>query len=83
MDYKNQFDQLVQQMRSESIQADIAKQLTRAEMNLRSLSPDKKELDELGDQPIPGEPYHHENRMQRRARERAERKQMNKAKGMK
>lgn len=83
MDYRNQFSQLVEQMRSDGIQAQIAKQLSQAEMNLRSLSPDKKELDELGDQPIPGEPYYHENRMQRRARERSERKQTHKVKGMK
>lgn len=83
MHYKSQFSQLVEQMRSESIQSEIAKQLSQAEMNLRSLSTDKEELDEWGNQPITDEPVYHENRMQRRARERAERKQMNKAKGMK
>lgn len=83
MDYRNQFSQLVEQMRSDSVQTQIAKQLSQVEMNLRSLSPDKKELDEWGNQPIPSESFYHENRIQRRARERAERKQMNKAKGMK
>lgn len=83
MHYRNQFSQLYELMRSESIQSEIAKQLSQAEMNLRSLSTDKEELDEWGNQPIPDEPVYHENRMQRRARERAERKQMNKVKGMK
>lgn len=52
-------------------------------MNLRSLSTDKEELDALANEPIPGETHYHENRMQRRARERAQRKQVNKAKGVK
>jgi hypothetical protein len=62
-------------MKSDSIQA---------EMDRQTKQPENDEgLDEWGNQPIPDEPVYHENRMQRRARERAERKQMNKVKGMK